>query len=123
MDSFLEIETEKYIFESKYFFVIKDEFPVSQGHCLIISKQLRTDFFDLSNDERTELGEVIISTRNLIEKSQSPDGYNIGMNCQSAGGQTVMHFHCHVIPRYFGDMSDPRGGIRHCIPEKGNYCP
>ncbi|HIN80662.1 MAG TPA: HIT family protein, partial [Planctomycetes bacterium] len=75
------------------------------------------------NDERTELGEVIISTRNLIEKSQSPDGYNIGMNCQSAGGQTVMHFHCHVIPRYFGDMSDPRGGIRHCIPEKGNYCP
>ncbi len=123
MDSFLEIETEKYIFESKYFFVIKDEFPVSQGHCLIISKQLRTDFFDLSNDERTELGDIIISTRNMIEESQSPDGYNIGMNCQSAGGQTVMHFHCHVIPRYFGDMADPRGGIRYCIPEKGNYCP
>ena len=123
MDSFLEIETEKYIFESKYFFVIKDEFPVSQGHCLIISKQLRTDFFDLSNDERTELGDIIISTRNMIEESQSPDGYNIGMNCQSAGGQTVMHFHCHVIPCYFGDMADPRGGIRYCIPEKGNYCP
>jgi diadenosine tetraphosphate (Ap4A) HIT family hydrolase len=123
VDSFLEIETEKYIFESKYFFVIKDEFPVSQGHCLIISKQLRTDFFDLSNDERTELGDIIISTRNMIEESQSPDGYNIGMNCQSAGGQTVMHFHCHVIPRYFGDMADPRGGIRYCIPEKGNYCP
>ena len=123
MDTFLEIETEKHILESKHFFVIKDEYPVSQGHCLIVTKRLRTDFFDLSNDERTELGEVIISTRNLIEKSQSPDGYNIGMNCQSAGGQTVMHFHCHVIPRYFGDMSDPRGGIRHCIPEKGNYCP
>ncbi|MEE2882353.1 MAG: HIT family protein [Planctomycetota bacterium] len=123
MDSFLEIETEKYIIESKYFFVIEDEFPVSQGHCLIVSKKLRTDFFDLSNDERTELGEIIISTRNFIEKSQSPDGYNIGMNCQPAGGQTVMHFHCHVIPRYIGDMSDPRGGIRHCIPKKGNYCP
>jgi len=123
VDSFLEIGTEKYIFESKYFFVIKDEFPVSQGHCLIISKQLRTDFFDLSSDERTELGDIIISTRKMIEESQSPDGYNIGMNCQSAGGQTVMHFHCHVIPRYFGDMADPRGGIRYCIPEKGNYCP
>ena len=57
----------------------------------------------------------------LNKKNHSPNGYNIGMNCGESAGQTVMHFHCHVIPRYKDDMDNPRGGIRHCIPEKGNY--
>ena len=64
---------------------------------------------------------MIDKSKELIEKNHSPDGYNIGMNCGESAGQTVMHFHCHVIPRYKGDMDNPRGGIRYCIPEKGNY--
>ena len=64
---------------------------------------------------------MIDKSKKLIEKNHSPDGYNIGMNCGESAGQTVMHFHCHVIPRYIGDMDNPRGGIRYCIPEKGNY--
>lgn len=59
--------------------------------------------------------------KNLIEKDHKPDGYNIGMNCGETAGQTVFHFHCHIIPRYKGDMENPRGGVRHCVSGKGNY--
>jgi diadenosine tetraphosphate (Ap4A) HIT family hydrolase len=57
----------------------------------------------------------------LIKQSRQPDGFNIGINCGEAAGQTVFHFHCHVIPRYVGDMHEPRGGVRHCIEGKGYY--
>ena len=62
-----------------------------------------------------------MEAKKMIELNHSPDGYNIGMNCGTAGGQTIFHFHCHVIPRYNGDMENPRGGIRHCIKGRGNY--
>jgi diadenosine tetraphosphate (Ap4A) HIT family hydrolase len=64
---------------------------------------------------------LIDKAKDLIDYEFTPDGYNIGMNCGFAAGQTVMHFHCHVIPRYFGDMENPRGGVRHCIQGKGYY--
>ena len=86
-----------------------------------ISKTLKKDFFELNDDERNELPIMIEVAKNLIEKDHKPDGYNIGMNCGEAAGQTVMHFHCHVIPRYLGDMENPRGGIRHCVRNKGYY--
>lgn len=121
MKSFLGIRPEEIIHQSNHYFVIEDGFPVSRGHCLIISKELKETFFDLSEEERDELNEVIFLTKTTIESNYSPDGYNIGMNCGQAAGQTIMHFHCHVIPRYVGDMADPRGGVRHCIPNKGNY--
>ena len=57
----------------------------------------------------------------LFKKEYKPDGYNIGMNCGEVAGQTVFHFHCHVMPRYAGDMDDPRGGVRHCVEGKGDY--
>ena len=69
----------------------------------------------------SELTELVSIAKELIEKHYFPDGYNIGMNCGSSAGQTVMQFHCHVIPRYKGDMADPRGGVRHCILGKGYY--
>ena len=123
MKTFIEVEPERVIYETDLFFVIEDRFPVSTGHCLIISKELKETFFDLSDLEKKELVEVIAQTKILIEHKHTPDGYNIGMNCGEASGQTVMHFHCHVIPRYAGDMADPRGGVRHCIPNKGTYGP
>ena len=88
---------------------------------LIISNREVVDFFNLNADEKATLMEMIGKAKVLIEKEYAPDGYNIGMNCGQVAGQTVMHFHCHVIPRYHGDMEDPRGGIRHCVTGKGYY--
>lgn len=121
MSVFLQIPKDKHLFESEYFFVIRDNYPVSPGHSLIISKELKPDYFSLTNRERAELQEVIMQTKKNLDNEFSPDGYNIGMNCGEVAGQTVMHFHCHIIPRYKGDMDNPRGGVRGVIPEKQKY--
>jgi diadenosine tetraphosphate (Ap4A) HIT family hydrolase len=121
MKNFAEIDPKRMIFESNRFFVIKDAFPVSPGHSLIISKELKVNFFDLSKEEKADLVGLIEIVKGLIEREHKPDGYNIGINCGAAAGQSIMHFHCHVIPRYFGDMKNPKGGVRYCIPDKGLY--
>ena len=118
---FLKMSKDKWILEGEHFFVIRDNFPVNPGHSLIITKQIRLDYFELTWEERKELSDMIEKTKSNIETEHNPDGYNIGMNCGESAGQTVLHFHCHVIPRYKGDMENPRGGVRHCIPAKGNY--
>jgi len=64
---------------------------------------------------------MIHKCKEIIESEYKPDGYNIGMNCGEAAGQTVFRFHCHVIPRYLGDMANPKGGVRHCVLGKGDY--
>ena len=122
MTVFDEIPESEHVCGSDAFFVIRDRFPVSEGHSLIISR--RSDavtYFDLSSDEKLELLQLIEEVKTELESKLSPDGYNIGMNCGAAAGQTVMQFHCHIIPRFNGDMDDPRGGVRLCIPSKGNY--
>jgi len=121
MSVFLELHKDEKLYIGDNFFLIKDRFPVSPGHILIISNRLKSDFFDLDENERKELPLMIEVAKTLIEKDYAPDGYNIGMNCGETAGQTVFHFHCHVIPRYKGDMENPRGGVRHCISGKGNY--
>jgi diadenosine tetraphosphate (Ap4A) HIT family hydrolase len=121
MSIFQKVPREQYLFETNSFYIIADNYPVNAGHLLIISKQLRKSYFELSEEEKIELPSLIDHARKIIEKQCNPDGYNIGMNCGAAAGQTVMHFHCHVIPRYKGDMSDPRGGVRHCVEGKGYY--
>ena len=121
MSVFLNIPKENYLLEGEYFFVIRDKYPVSPGHALIVSKEEKLEYFELSTEEKAELTTMIDQTKTEIENVYSPDGYNIGMNSGSVAGQTVMHFHCHVIPRYKEDMEDPRGGVRHCITGKGYY--
>lgn len=121
MDNFLNISAERILYENAYFFIIEDAFPVSLGHLLIISKLLRRDYFELSDEEKGFLPIAIQKAKYIIEQTYQPQGYNIGMNCGEAAGQTVFHFHCHVIPRYKGDMENPRGGVRHCVEGKGNY--
>lgn len=121
MSVFSNIEPNRILHQGKYFFLIKDIFPVSPGHILIISNKEKLDFFELDKNERFELTELILIAKKIIEKEHKPDGYNVGMNCGVIAGQSVMHFHCHVIPRYKGDMKNPKGGIRHCIEGKGNY--
>jgi len=121
MKDFLSIPAANIIFRNEHFFIIEDGFPVSPGHLLIISNVVRPDYFSLTDEEKYGLTDTIEIAKSLILKNHSPDGFNIGMNCGEAAGQTVFHFHCHLIPRYAGDMENPRGGVRHCIPEKGNY--
>jgi diadenosine tetraphosphate (Ap4A) HIT family hydrolase len=121
MKDFTKIPAERIIHQGEHFFIIKDAFPVSPGHLLIISNTVRKDYFDLTETEKQELSATIALAKTIIEKEHKPDGYNIGMNCGLAAGQTVFHFHCHLIPRYTGDMANPRGGVRHCIEGKGNY--
>ncbi|MDP6155462.1 MAG: HIT family protein [Candidatus Thermoplasmatota archaeon] len=110
------------LFSSKSLIAVQDAYPVTPGHILIITKKHRNDFFELNGIEYRELQSMILLAVDFItSEGLSPEGYNIGMNCGSAGGQTIMHFHCHVIPRYSGDMKEPRGGVRHCVAGKGNY--
>ena len=84
-------------------------------------KEHKKDYFDLTEDEHSELNLMIIKAKSLIEREHTPDGYNIGINCGESAGQTIMHFHCHLIPRRTGDIENPRGGVRGVIPDKMSY--
>lgn len=121
MSVFQSIPEDRVLFRSEHFFIIRDSFPVSPGHLLIISSDLKIDYFELSNEEKAALPQAIEQAKSLIELERQPDGFNIGMNCGETAGQTVMHFHCHVIPRFKGDVDDPRGGVRHSRPGFGYY--
>ncbi|MEN5054515.1 HIT family protein [Sphingobacterium kitahiroshimense] len=121
INNFLELPVDKHIGQTEHFFLIRDGFPVSPGHTLIISKQLRKDYFELTKEEKIDLDNAIQLAKSLIEAESTPEGYNIGMNCGETAGQTVFHFHCHLIPRFAGDMENPRGGVRYVIPSKGSY--
>lgn len=121
MKDFTQIEQERIIFKDEHFFIIEDGFPVNPGHLLIISNKVRKDYFELSEEEKRYLHSTIEVAKNIILKKYTPDGFNIGMNCGEYAGQTIFHFHCHLIPRYKGDMANPRGGVRHVIPSKGSY--
>jgi len=78
-------------------------------------------WFDAGAEERIALFKALDAAKAIIEKDHRPDGYNIGINCGPAAGQTIFHLHIHLIPRYAGDVADPRGGVRHVIPDKANY--
>ncbi|MCY4780370.1 HIT family protein [Sphingobacterium sp. UT-1RO-CII-1] len=121
INNFFEIDRNRHIGETLHFFLIRDGFPVSPGHTLIITKALREDYFELTQEEKADLDNAIQLAKKLVEEEFAPDGYNIGMNCGETAGQTVFHFHCHLIPRFSGDMEDPRGGVRYVIPSKGSY--
>ena len=114
---FCDIDKDKIIAEDDFWVAIKDEFPVSNGHALIIPKRHVKDIFGLTHSEWDALQGMIC----VVAGRMKCDGYNIGCNCREAAGQTVMHFHLHVIPRYEGDVDNPRGGVRGVIPDKQSY--
>ncbi len=95
-----------------------DRFPVSKGHLLIIPFRHTPDYFTLIREEKLALVDLIEECKTIIEDNFKPDGYNIGYNIGNAAGQTVMHCHCHVIPRYKGDTDNPRGGVRRVVAGK-----
>ena len=98
-----------------------DSFPVSPGHALIIPKRHVASYFDLSDQERDEMTKIMLSVKQELEERFHPDGYNIGVNVNQAAGQSVFHCHMHLIPRYKGDVANPRGGLRGVIPSKQYY--
>lgn len=114
-------EKEKIILENELAFARYDEFAVSKGHILIMTKRHVKDFFETTLEERQAIFELTDKAKVLIDKKFYPTGYNIGMNCGLSAGQSVMHIHVHLIPRYDGDVENPRGGIRGVIPQKQNY--
>ena len=98
-----------------------DQYPVSPGHALLIPRRHVAGWFDATPEEQQALTSALALVRAAIEESHHPDGYNIGVNSGEAAGQTVLHLHLHLIPRYQGDSDDPRGGVRHVIPGKADY--
>lgn len=98
-----------------------DKYPVSPGHTLIIPKRHVASYFDLSDAERADMGMMLQHVKQTLDKRYHPDGYNIGINIGTAAGQTVFHVHMHLIPRYKGDVANPKGGVRGVIPEKQRY--
>ena len=102
-------------------FAIYDAFPVSPGHLLVIPRRHVADWFDLTGEEQEAIFSLIREGKALLDAEFCPDGYNIGINCKEAAGQTIFHVHVHLIPRYAGDVENPRGGVRGVIPEKRNY--
>ena len=118
---FAQIPTAERIAANGSAFAIWDRFPVTPGHALVISNRLISVWWEASDEEQVDLLHLLREVRLLIEEKYEPDGFNIGINVGEAVGQTINHLHLHLIPRYSGDVSDPRGGVRHVIPSKGNY--
>lgn len=106
---------------NEYAFVVRDGFPISLGHTLIIPRRHVGSFFQISIDERNGLLELLEKSKPLLDMEYQPDAYNIGINDGASAGQTIPHLHIHLIPRYSGDMKDPRGGVRWIIPDKADY--
>jgi diadenosine tetraphosphate (Ap4A) HIT family hydrolase len=95
-----------------------DRFPVSKGHLLIMPFRHASDYFSLTQEEKHAMTELIDECRKIIEENFRPAGYNIGYNVGPSAGQTVMHCHCHFIPRYLGDTDNPKGGVRRVVAGK-----
>ena len=117
---FCNLEREK-ILESELSFAIYDGFPVNEGHVLIIPKRHTADYFDLSLEEQKDCIELLNRVKGIVQEKYNPDGFNVGININEAAGQTVSHVHIHLIPRYEGDVEEPRGGVRGVIPKRKSY--
>jgi ATP adenylyltransferase len=119
---FCAIPTERIIAENALAYAIRDGFPVTDLHTLVIPKRHAEDFFALTEDEILACNQLILEVRQtILNQDHSVQGFNVGMNAGEVAGQTVFHSHIHLIPRRKGDVPNPRGGVRHTIPGKGHY--
>ena len=119
---FCNVPRERIIAENEHAYAVRDEFPITKHHSLILPKRHAVDYFDLTTEELVGCDSLLREVRESILKiDESVEGFNIGMNAGKVAGQTVFHCHIHLIPRRVGDVENPRGGVRHLIPGKGNY--
>ena len=110
-----------YFLHNSHAYARCDMYPVSPGHLLLLPFRHVASYFDTTHEERMALFALLDEAKALLDESHAPSGYNIGINVGEAAGQTVMHMHIHLIPRYAGDVANPRGGVRSVIPEKQLY--
>jgi diadenosine tetraphosphate (Ap4A) HIT family hydrolase len=118
---FCSLIEDRVVLDNAYAIAIRDGFPVSPGHTLIIPKRHVASFFEITDAERNDLMSLLAAARDDLEREFQPASYNVGINDGPAAGQTVPHLHIHLIPRYDGDADDPRGGVRWVIPGKAAY--
>lgn len=118
---FCGIEPARVTAETDLTLTVRDGFPVSPGHTLVIPKRHFADFFDATDAEAADMWQALRFAAGELKREHGPDGFNVGVNVGAAAGQTVMHLHWHLIPRYRGDQPDPRGGIRRIFPELADY--
>ena len=119
---FCNIPPVRIILENELAYAVRDGYPVTEMHSLIIPKRHIQDYFDLTTEELIACDQLIRSLKDEISNSDnSVNGFNIGMNSGETAGQTIFHCHIHLIPRRTGDVDNPRGGIRNIIPDMGNY--
>ena len=107
--------------EGEHGFAAWDRHPANPGHFLVVPYRHFADYFDINDEEREELWWLVAEGRKLADEKYNPDGYNIGINVGRWAGQSIPHLHIHVIPRYKGDVENPKGGVRGVIPDKKLY--
>jgi diadenosine tetraphosphate (Ap4A) HIT family hydrolase len=120
---FCLIEPGRILLESEYSIAFADAFPVNAGHTLVVPRNHVSTLYDLPEVEQWDLWRLVSRIRMSLLESLNPDGFNIGLNDGVAAGQIIMHSHVHVIPRFAGDVPDPRGGIRWIISHNAAYWP
>jgi diadenosine tetraphosphate (Ap4A) HIT family hydrolase len=118
---FCTMQKDRIVLETDLAYAIFDAYPVNPGHMLVIPKRHVPSYFEATIQEKMEIIILIDEAKRIIDERFHPDGYNIGINIGRVAGQTVMHLHVHVIPRYTGDVPDPRGGVRGVIPKNREY--
>ena len=121
MSVFHLVGREQWLASNDLAFAISDQFAVSPGHALIVPHRQFATWWEATRAEQIAILELVDEVKALLDRSHKPDGYNVGFNAGEAAGQTIHQLHLHVIPRYTGDLPDPRGGIRNVFPDKGNY--
>lgn len=115
------INNKDFELENEFAIARFDDFPVNKGHLEIIPKRHVKDWWGTTKEERIAIFDLLDEAKKIVDNKYNPDGYNIGMNLGETAGQSIMHLHVHLIPRYEGDVSNPRGGVRGIIPDKQNY--
>jgi diadenosine tetraphosphate (Ap4A) HIT family hydrolase len=118
---FCTLPRDRLVFESALALAIRDGFPVSPGHTLIVPRRHVASFFETTPEEQAAMLKLLTLAKIDLDQRLRPAGYNVGVNDGHAAGQTVMHVHIHLVPRYPGDRDDPRGGVRWVLPEKAAY--
>lgn len=115
------IENKEFALENDLAIARFDRYPVSDGHLEVIPKRHVKDWWETTQEERIAIFDLLDEAKKIVDEKYHPDAYNIGMNLGEQAGQSIFHLHVHLIPRYQGDVENPRGGVRGVIPNKQNY--